>query len=82
MCGPLQRPDGTDTEECAQLRRLRKEVRTLRTEREILDNPLRSACAGGERPLPQTILQRAAGRRAPAERTPRRGAVPPRRFVR
>ena len=29
-----------------------------------------------------TILQRAAGRRSPAERRPRRGAVPPRRFVR
>ena len=37
---------------------------------------------GGERPVPQTILQRAAGRRSPAERRPRRGAVPPRRFVR
>ena len=37
---------------------------------------------GGERPVPQTILQRAAGRRTHVQRTPRRGAVPPRRFVR
>ena len=44
--------------------------------------PDRHRLRGGERPVPQTILQRAAGRRSPAERRPRRGAVPPRRFVR
>ena len=37
---------------------------------------------GGERPVPQTILQRAAGRRSRVQRRPRRGADPPRRFVR
>ena len=31
---------------------------------------------GGERPVPQTILQRAAGRRAHVQRRPRRGAGP------
>ena len=40
------------------------------------------ACAGASGPFPQTILQRAAGRRSHAERRPWRGAVPPRRFVR
>ena len=44
--------------------------------------PDRHRLRGGERPVPQTILQRAAGRRSHAERRPRRGAVPPRRFVR
>ena len=44
----------------------------------------RAACAlaGASGAFPQTILQRAAGRRAHAERRPRRGADPPRRFVR
>ena len=44
--------------------------------------PDRHRLRGGERPVRQTILQRAAARRSPAERRPRRGAVPPRRFVR
>ena len=44
--------------------------------------PTDTACAGASGPFPQTILQRAAGRRSHAERRPRRGAVPPRRFVR
>ena len=44
--------------------------------------PDRHRLRGGERPVRQPILQRAAGRRSHAERRPRRGAVPPRRFVR
>ena len=44
--------------------------------------PTDTACAGASGLVPQTILQRAAGRRSHVQRRPRRGAVPPRRFVR
>ena len=42
--------------------------------------PDRHRLRGDERPVPQMILQRAAGRRSHVQRRPRRGAVPPRRF--
>ena len=48
----------------------------------MVRDPASGKCRRTRHFVLMTILQRAAGRRAHAERRPRRGAVPPRRFVR